>query len=313
MRIRLARSLFAAWTAALLTATAAPALAASGVQQAPPNWGLDRIDQRAGGAQLDQRYRYQGDGAGVTVYVIDSGVDGTHPDFGGRVAGGKDFVDGDEHPVDLNGHGTSLAGVVGGQAHGVAKGVRIVPVRVLDQNGGGNGLSVVAGIDWVVNNARQPAVAVIGIGGPASDAVDTAVRGLAKIMPVAVPAGGATADAGQSSPGRIPEVLTVAASDIADKPVPTSNFGAAVDLYAPGADVRAPALKGGTAELTGTSVAAAHVAGVAALYRAARPEATPQQVTEAVVANASPGVLTGVRDGTANRLLYAGPIPADGR
>ncbi|MBK1786843.1 S8 family peptidase [Prauserella cavernicola] len=313
MRIRPARALLAASSVALLAATAAPAHADAGVQQDPPNWGLDRIDQREGGDQLDQRYHYAGDGEGVTVYVIDSGVDGTHPDFGGRVSGGKDFVDGDEHPVDLNGHGTSLAGVAAGQAHGVAKAARVVPVRVLDQDGGGNGLSVLAGIDWVANNARQPAVAVIGIGGPASEVVDEAVRGLAEVMPVAVPAGGTNSDAGQSSPGRVPEVLTVGASDRTDAVVPDSNFGAAVDLYAPGADVLAPALRGGTSELTGTSVAAAHVAGVAALYRAAHPDATPQQVTEAIVAGATPDGLTGVRDGTANRVLHAGPVPAGGR
>ncbi|PXY28316.1 serine protease [Prauserella muralis] len=277
--------------------------AEAGEQVNPPNWGLDRIDQRAGGEALDQRYAYDSDGAGVTVYVIDTGVDGTHPDFGGRVSGGKDFVDGDDHPTDLNGHGTNLAGLVAGEAYGVAKAARIVPVRVLDANGSGDGLSIISGIDWVANNATQPAVAVIGVGGPASEPVDQAVRGLAELMPVAVPAGGAGADAGQSSPARIPEVLTVAASDRADRAAPDSNFGPAVDLYAPGVEIEAPGLGASTARLSGTSAAAAHVAGVAALYRSRHPEATPQQVADALTANATTDTLSGVPERTVNRLV----------
>ncbi|PRX48324.1 subtilase family protein [Prauserella shujinwangii] len=284
--------------------TAAPAHAREGEQADPPNWGLDRIDQREG---LDQRYRYPADAANVTVYVIDSGVDGTHPDFEGRVWRGRDFVDGDDYARDTNGHGTGLAGIVGGEAHGVAKGVTIVPVRVVDAEGGGNGLTVVAGIDWVANHARQPAVALLGIGGPAGEAVDSAARGLAEKMPVVVPAGGAGGEAGQFSPGRVPEVLTVAASDRADRPTETSNFGPAVDLYAPGAGIRVPGLGGGTFELTGTSAAAAHVAGVAAVYRSLHPEATPAQTVAALTGGAIEGILEGVPENTANRLLHSPP------
>ncbi|MEU5257906.1 S8 family peptidase [Amycolatopsis sp. NPDC021455] len=278
---------------------------AGGVQADPPSWGLDRIDQRAG---LDHAYHYATDASGVTVYVIDSGVDAKHPDFQGRVAPGRDFLKGGSDTADLNGHGTRLAGIAAGKDYGVAKGALIFPVRVLDSGGGGATDQIIAGIDWVAQNAQQPAVAVLGIGGVPNDQLDAAVKRLAGVMPVAVPAGSEKADASGFSPGRVAEALTVGATDAQDRPDKASNFGEDVDLYAPGVDVPGPVAGGtGASPESGTSMAAAFAAGAAALYRAQHPEATPAQVDDALVQAATPDALKEVPAGTANRLLY---VPA---
>ncbi|WP_290062411.1 S8 family peptidase [Amycolatopsis solani] len=290
--------------AAMATVLAGPA-AAGGVQPDPPSWGLDRIDQRTG---LDHAYHYATDASGVTIYVIDSGVDASHPDFQGRVAPGRDFLNGGSDTSDTNGHGTRLAGIAAGKDHGVAKGAQIVPVRVLDKDGGGATEQIIAGIDWVAQNAQQPAVAVLGIGGVPNDQLDAAVKRLAAVVPVAVPAGSETADASGFSPGRVTEALTVGATDTQDHPDKASNFGQDVDLYAPGVDIPGPIAGGtGAGPDSGTSMAAAFAAGVAALYRAQHPEMAPDQVDQALVQAATPDVLKGVPDGTANRLLYAPP------
>ncbi|MFK0247654.1 S8 family peptidase [Amycolatopsis azurea] len=285
---------------ALLVFVAQPA-SATEVQQNPPNWGLDRIDQRTG---LDQLYHYDTDAKDVTVYVIDSGVDAAHPDFGGRVKPGKDFLNGGTDTSDTNGHGTYLAGVAASKSYGVAKGAQIVPIRVIDAQGGGATDKIIAGIDWVTQNAHQPAVAVLGIGGTANDQLDTAVRALAAVVPVALPAGGEATDAGRFSPGRVTEALTVGSTDASDQVGSTSNYGEVVDLFAPGVDVPGPNAGGsGGRVLSGTSSAAAHVAGVAALYRALHPDVAAPDVTKALVDLAAVDVLTGVHQGTANRLL----------
>jgi len=289
---------------ALVLAGQAPAGAAGGVQPDPPSWGLDRIDQHTG---LDHAYHYATDASGVTIYVIDSGVDAKHPDFQGRVAPGRDFLNGGSDTTDTNGHGTRLAGIAAGKDYGVAKGAQIVPVRVLDKDGGGATDQIIAGIDWVAQNAQQPAVAVLGIGGVPNDQLDAAVRRLAAVVPVAVPAGSEKADASGFSPGRVAEALTVGATDNQDRPDKASNFGEDVDLYAPGVDVPGPVAGGtGANPESGTSMAAAFAAGAAALYRAQHPEATPDQVDQALVQAATPDALKEVPAGTANRLLYAG-------
>ncbi|WP_407640124.1 S8 family peptidase [Amycolatopsis azurea] len=285
---------------ALLVFAAQPA-SATEVQQNPPNWGLDRIDQRTG---LDQLYHYDTDAKDVTVYVIDSGVDAAHPDFGGRVKPGKDFLNGGTDTSDTNGHGTYLAGVAASKSYGVAKGAQIVPIRVIDAQGGGATDKIIAGIDWVTQNAHQPAVAVLGIGGTANDQLDAAVRALAAVVPVALPAGGEATDAGRFSPGRVTEALTVGSTDASDQVGSTSNYGEVVDMFAPGVDVPGPNAGGsGGRVLSGTSSAAAHVAGVAALYRALHPDVAAPDVTKALVDLAAVDVLTGVHQGTANRLL----------
>jgi subtilisin family serine protease len=303
MTIRLKQGFLAIGVSAVVaTAVAIPANAAVGVQANPPSWGLDRVDQRKG---VDQSYHYETTADDVTAYVIDSGVEAKQADFGGRVEAGKDFVDGTPATADPNGNGTHLAGIIGGATYGLAKGVHIVPVRVIDQQGGGSIDSILAAIDWVTKNAQQPAVALLGIGGVPNAQLDTAVQGLAAVMPVAVPAGGQSADVSGYSPARVSEALTVGASDTSDKVAANSNFGAGVDLYAPGVDV--PSLTAGsTASSTrsGTSVAAAYVVGAAALYRSLHPDASPADVCKALVAAATPGALTGVPAGTPNLLLY---------
>ncbi|GAA4530194.1 S8 family peptidase [Amycolatopsis samaneae] len=291
----------------LTAAGQVPAIAAGGGQPNPPSWGLDRIDQRSG---LDRNYRYATEAENVTVYVIDSGVDAKHPDFGGRVEQGRDFL-GDGTGTDTtdgNGHGTRLAGVAAGTTFGVAKKARIVPVRVIDKNGGGETGKIIAGIDWVRQNARQPAVAVLGLGGAPNDQLDDAVRALAGVVPVAVPAGGSGSDASAYSPARVTEALTVAGSDVRDGASPRSNFGSTVDLYAPGVDIPGPIAGGqGAGPITGTSMSAAFVAGAAALYRARHPQATAAQVADGLVAAATKNALGGVPSGTPNLLLFTDP------
>ncbi|MFD4198744.1 S8 family peptidase [Amycolatopsis thermoflava] len=290
-------------SALLVLGAVAPASAAPGAQQNPPSWALDRIDQRD--KAVDQTYHYESTGEGVTVYVIDTGVDAALPDLAGRVDPGKDFVGGTDNPADGNGDGTRMAGIVAGKEFGVAKAARIVPVKVLDDKGNGRLNNIISGIDWVTQNAKQPAVAVIGFGGPASDGLDNAVRRLIGVMPVVAAAGWSGVDSSFSSPARIPELLTVGAVDRTDAFAPKSNFGLGVDLLAPGVDVPSTA-PGSTAAtpFSGTSMAAAFVAGAAALYREQHPDDTPEQVVNALINNSTPDVLTGLPQGTPNRLLY---------
>ncbi|TNC20328.1 S8 family peptidase [Amycolatopsis alkalitolerans] len=281
---------------------AVPALADPAAQENPPSWGLDRVDQR--GLAADHSYHYDTTADTVTAYVIDTGVDAKQPEFEGRVEPGQNFVDGTTDTSDGNGDGTHLASILGGRDFGVAKKVHIVPVKVLDDGGNGNLVNIIAGIGWVTQNAKQPAVAVLGIGGPGNVQLDNAVKALAAVMPVAVPAGWSAADVSTVSPARVPDVLTVGATDIHDAIAPKSNFGAGVDLFAPGVDV--PTANGSA---SGASMAAAFVAGAAALYRAQHPDANPAQVSQALVGDATTNALTGVPDGTPNRLLYTLDTP----
>jgi subtilisin family serine protease len=276
-------------------------------QQNPPSWGLDRVDQRD--LPVDDSYTYSTQAANVTAYIIDTGVLSTHETFGGRVSGGKDFIDNDNDPTDEQGHGTHVAGTIGGSEYGIAKGVKIVGVRVLDANGSGTTEGVVAGVDWVAANASGPSVANMSLGGSPDTALDQAVQGaIAKGVTFGVAAGNESADASTSSPARVPEAITVAASDQNDGQASFSNFGSLVDLYAPGVGITSSWGSGNTATntISGTSMATPHVVGAAALYLAGHPTATPAEVASALTSAATPGKITNPSAGTPNKLLYTG-------
>ncbi|HEV2774125.1 MAG TPA: S8 family peptidase [Solirubrobacteraceae bacterium] len=275
--------------------------------QSGATWGLDRIDQRA--LPLNGTYVYTPAGAGVSAYVIDTGIRTTHAEFGGRAVSGYDAIDGGSAD-DCDGHGTHVAGTVGGSAYGVAKAVRLVSVRVLDCEGSGSTSGVIAGIDWVTNahTAGAPAVANMSLGGSASSALDQAVKNsIADGVTYSIAAGNANANACNDSPGRVPEALTVGATTSTDARSSFSNYGTCLDLFAPGSSIRSAAHSSdtGTATLSGTSMAAPHVAGVAALYLTSAPQASPATVVQAIIGAATTGKVTAAGTGSPNRLLYS--------
>jgi subtilisin family serine protease len=278
-----------------------------GAEAAP--WGLDRIDQRA--LPLSGTYTpLGGGGKGVTAYVLDSGVFAGHADFGGRVRSGFSAIDDGRGTEDCAGHGTHVAGTIGGAAHGVADAVGLVAVRVLDCEGSGETSAVIAGIDWVARDHRagQPAVANLSLEGPGNESVDAAIRALVDDgVTVAVAAGNEDEDACRSSPGREPAVLTVAATERDDARASFSNHGACIDLFAPGVDIVSDWNTGAAAThvLSGTSMAAPHVTGAAALLLGAAPASTAEQVRGRLLAAATPGVVRD-RGDDPDRLLYVG-------
>jgi subtilisin family serine protease len=275
--------------------------------QTNPPWGVDRVDQRA--LPLSKSYGYAGSTADVTAYILDTGIRTTHADFGGRASSGPDFIDNDAVSQDCNGHGTHVAGTVGGARYGVAKEVKLVGIRVLNCEGSGRYSQIIAGVDWVTANAVKPAVANMSLGGTTSTALDDAVRrSIASGVTYAVAAGNDNVDACTKSPARTPQAITVGATDSADARASFSNYGSCVDIFAPGVRIVSAGTSGDTvaATMNGTSMAAPHVAGAAAVVLAATPSATPAQVRDALVGGGTAGVVAGAGSGSPNRLLYTG-------
>jgi len=272
------------------------------VTQSGATWGIDRIDQR--NLPLSGTYTYNTTASNVTAYIIDTGISTSHSDFGGRAINVYDSFGGTGN--DCNGHGTHVAGTVGGSTYGVAKAVRLRGVRVLDCNGSGTWSGVIAGMDWVRLNATKPAVANMSLGGGANSSVDTAATNLANSgVVVAVAAGNSNANACNYSPARASGVLTVAASDRYDAKASFSNYGSCVELYAPGVSITSAwhTTTSATNTISGTSMASPHVAGVAALYLAYNPGSSTSTVNSWIINNATTGVISGNIIGTPNRLL----------
>ncbi|GAA2229075.1 S8 family peptidase [Streptomyces indiaensis] len=268
-------------------------------------WGLDRIDQAS--LPLTGTYSYPDSaGSGVTAYVIDTGVRITHQQISGRASHGYDAVDGDNDASDGNGHGTHVATTIAGTTYGVAKKAKIVGVRVLNNSGSGTTAGVIAGIDWVTKNHSGPSVANLSLGGGASATLDTAVRNsIASGVTYAVAAGNSSTTASSSSPARVAEAITVGATTSTDAKASYSNYGSALDIFAPGSSITAGWHTSDTATntISGTSMATPHVAGAAAVYLAGHTSSTPAQVATALVNGAVTGKVTSAGSGSPNRLL----------
>ena len=276
--------------------------------QSPVTWGLDRIDQR--NLPLNNAYTYTPTGSGVTAYIVDTGVRASHNEFGGRVASGYTAINDGRGTNDCNGHGTHVAGTVGGTTYGVAKQVTIRPVRVLDCSGNGTTSGVIAGVDWVTSHhsAGSPAVANMSLGGGVSSALDSAVdNSITDGVSYAVAAGNESTNACNGSPSRVAAALTVGSTTSTDARSSFSNYGSCLDLFAPGSSITSAWYTSNTATntISGTSMATPHVAGVAALYLQGNPSASPSAVANAIVSTSTTGVVSNPGSGSPNRLLYS--------
>ncbi len=277
-------------------------------QPNPPSWGLDRIDQQ--NLPLDASYTYPNTASNVHAYVIDTGIRITHTNFGGRASHGFDFIDNDAIADDCHGHGTHVAGTVGGSTFGVAKGVALVGVRVLNCAGSGSFEQVISGVNWVTANAIKPAVANMSLGGAGTNAtLEAAVTSSINSGVVyALAAGNSGSDACNFTPARTPAAITVGATDINDNRASFSNFGTCLDLFGPGVSITSAWITNDSATntISGTSMASPHVAGAAALILGANPGFTAQQVRDAMVAAATPSKVVNPGTGSPNLLLFVG-------
>ena len=275
---------------------------ADATQNNPP-WGLDRIDQR--NLPLNAIYTFNWTGSGVRAYVIDTGIRTDHTQFGGRASNVFDAFGGNGQ--DCNGHGTHVAGTIGGSTFGVAKSALLRGVRVLNCSGSGSNSGVIAGVDWVRVNHIAPAVANMSLGGGISSALDTAVNNLHNAnVTIAVAAGNSNTNACNSSPARAANAITVGSITQSGSRSSFSNFGTCLDLFAPGSGILSAWITSSSASatLSGTSMASPHVAGAAALYKQANPGASSTTIRNALVNNATTNVVGNPGTGSPNRLLY---------
>ena len=274
-----------------------------------PAWGLDRIDQRV--TKTSKTFTPTDDGDSVHAYVLDTGIRVTHADFGGRASYGYDALSGTSKANDCNGHGTHVAGTVGGSQYGVAKAVRLIGVRVLNCSGSGTTAQVVAGINWVTANRVLPAVANMSLGGPVDATIDAAVQAsIAAGITYGLAAGNENgSDACGRSPARVPEGITVGSTNTGDQRSSFSNLGSCLDIFGPGSGITSDWFDSDTATntISGTSMATPHVVGAAALILAARPGWTPQQIRDQLINDATNGVINNAGAGSPNRLLFGSP------
>ncbi len=281
---------------------------APGTRAPASSWGLDRIDQQEwddSAGTGDGQFTTEGNGAGVTAYILDTGIEYAHDEFGPRATFGFDAIGDGRNGADCNGHGTHVAGTVAGRTYGVAQKANLVSVRVLGCDGRGAYSGIIAGLDWVAKNAKQPAVLNVSLGGDQSAAVNNAADAVtaAGVLPV-VAAGNSAKDACAVSPAGASKVLTVAASNRYDEETDFSNHGTCVSLYAPGEAIVSAKLGGGSVALNGTSMAAPHVAGAVALYKQAHPTATPEDIALWLSTESTKDTLNSISKGTSNELLY---------
>ncbi|MCX5124322.1 S8 family peptidase [Streptomyces sp. NBC_00347] len=280
-----------------------PTTDAAALRGPSASWGLDRIDQKE--LPLDNTFTTQGNGAGVTAYILDTGIDYKHEEFGGRATFGFDAIGDGRDGQDCNGHGTHVAGTVAGMTYGVARKASLVSVRVLNCEGTGDYSGIIAGLDWVAKNAKQPAVLNGSLGGDKSEMVNAAADAVtdAGVLPV-IAAGNSAKDACNVSPASAGKVVTVAATNRYDEETSFSNWGQCVSLYAPGEQIVSAKLGGGSIAENGTSMAAPHVAGVAVLYKQANPNATPQDIAAYLNDESTKDVLSSVSKSSPNELLF---------
>ncbi len=273
--------------------------------QSGATWGIDRIDQRS--LPLSGTYTYTSTGSGVTAYIIDTGILTSHSQFGGRAAVSYDAVGDGRNGIDCNGHGTHVSGTVGGSTYGVAKGVQLRAVRVLNCSGSGTNSGVIAGMNWVASNHVAKAVANMSLGGGYSSAVNTAATNMVNSgVFLAVASGNSNADACNSSPASAAGTITVNASSSTDARATFSNYGGCTDVYAPGVNITSAWIgsTSATNTISGTSMATPHVTGVGALYKATYGDAAASTIVSWITTNATASKITGNPSGTPNKLLY---------
>jgi subtilisin family serine protease len=275
--------------------------------QTANSWGIDRIDQRS--LPLNSSYAPSGTGAGANAYILDTGINFSHVMFGGRAIHGIDVINDGRNGSDCNGHGTHVAGTVGGgYGYGVAPGVTLISARVLNCQGSGSTSGIIYAMDWIASQGRRPAVANMSLGGSASASLDDAVRNLTAFgVTTVVAAGNDNADACTQSPARAADAVTVGATDQSDRRATFSNYGSCVDIFAPGVSIVSAYYNSnnGLASMSGTSMATPHVVGAAAIELGKNPSMSPAAVRNALVANATLGAVLNAMS-NASSIIYVG-------